>query len=71
MIIGIPLFEFITFHLIVSLKYETKELADYISIVSGIDLRQTIRIFHILATIYGLIFIGLLIFKKTDFETTT
>jgi hypothetical protein len=62
--IGIPLFEFMAFNSMVSLKYETKELTDCISLVSGIDLCQTIRKFHVLAIICGLSFIGLLIFKR-------
>ncbi len=62
--IGIPLFEFMAFNSMVSLKYETKELTDCISLVSGIDLCQTIRKFHVLAITCGLSFIGLLIFKR-------
>jgi hypothetical protein len=64
LIIGIPLFEFMAFNSMVSLKYETNELTDCISLVSGIDLCKAIRTFHILAITCGLIFIGLLIFKK-------
>ncbi len=48
----------------ISLKYETEELADCISLVSGIDLCKAIRIFHTLAILCGLIFIALLIYKK-------
>ena len=48
----------------VSLKYETKELTDCISLVSGIDLCKTIKVFHASAIISGLVFIGLLVFKK-------
>jgi hypothetical protein len=63
-LIGIPLFEFFAFNSMVSLKYETKELTDCISLVSGIDLCRTIKVFHLLAITSGLTFIGLLIFKK-------
>ena len=63
-LIGIPLFEFMAFNSMVSLKYETKELTDCISLVSGIDLCKTIKVFHFLAIISGLVFIGLLVFKK-------
>ena len=64
LIIGIPLFEFMAFNSMVSLKYETKELTDCISLVSGIDLCKAIRTFHILAILCGLTFIGLLIYRK-------
>ena len=62
--IGIPLFEFMAYNLMISLKYETKELTDCISLISGINLCKSIRIFHILAIFCGLTFIGLLIFRK-------
>jgi hypothetical protein len=52
------------FNSMVSLKYETRELTDCISLVSGIDLCKAIRTFHILAIICGLTFIGILIFRK-------
>jgi len=48
----------------VSLKYETRELTDCISLVSGIDLCKAIRTFHILAILCGLAIIGLLIYRK-------
>ncbi|RCS28238.1 hypothetical protein DUT90_01260 [Polaribacter sp. WD7] len=48
----------------VSLKYETRELTDCISIVSGIDLCNAIRTFHILAILCGLTIIGLMIYRK-------
>jgi len=64
LIIGIPLFEFMAFNSMVSLKYETNELTDCISLVSGIDLCKSIRTFHVLAITCGLTFIGLIIFKK-------
>ncbi|GEQ87401.1 hypothetical protein ULMS_29090 [Patiriisocius marinistellae] len=64
LIIGIPLFEFMAFNSMVSLKYETRKLTDCISIVSGIDLCNAIRTFHILAILCGLIIIGLLIYRK-------
>ena len=48
----------------VSLKYETRELTDCISLVSGIDLCKAIKTFHILAILCGLTFIGILIFRK-------
>jgi len=52
------------FNSMVSLKYETNELTDCISLVSGIDLCKAIRTFHILAILCGLTFIGLLIYRK-------
>ncbi|NCQ11974.1 MAG: hypothetical protein GW809_07520 [Bacteroidetes bacterium] len=70
LIIGIPLFEFMAFNSMVSLKYETNELTDCISLVSGIDLCKAIRTFHILAILCGLTFIGLLIFKNRIFKAT-
>ena len=69
-IIGIPLFEFMAFNSMVSLKYETRELTDCISLVSGIDLCNAIRTFHILAILCGLTFIGLLIYRKRILKTT-
>jgi len=58
------------FNSMVSLKYETNELTDCISLVSGIDLCKAIRTFHILAILCGLTFIGLLIFKNRIFKAT-
>jgi hypothetical protein len=69
LIIGIPFFEFMAFNSMVSLKYETNELTDCISLVSGIDLCKAIRTFNILAIICGVTFIGLLIFKKRILKT--
>ncbi len=48
----------------VSLKYETNELTDCISLVSGVNLCIAIKTFHISAIFSGLAFIGLLIFKN-------
>ncbi|WP_147266190.1 hypothetical protein [Polaribacter sp. WD7] len=64
LIIGILLFEFMALNSMVSLKYETRELTDCISIVSGIDLCNAIRTFHILAILCGLTIIGLMIYRK-------
>jgi len=64
LIIGIPLFEFMAFNSMVSLKYETRELTDCISLVSGINLCRAIKTFHVLAILCGLTFIGLLIYRK-------
>ncbi|WP_231874723.1 hypothetical protein, partial [Polaribacter atrinae] len=69
-IIGIPLFEFMAFNSMVSLKYETRELTECISLVSGIDLCNAIRTFHILAILCGLTFITLLIYRKRILKTT-
>lgn len=52
------------FNSMISLKYETRELTDCISLVSGIDLCSSIRTFHILAILCGLTIIGLLIYRK-------
>jgi hypothetical protein len=62
--LGIPLFEFMVLNSKVSLKYETNELNECLSEISGIDLCQAIRNFHILAIICGLTFIVLLIFRR-------
>ena len=48
----------------VSLKYETSELTDCISLVSGINLCKAIRTFHILAILCGLIIILILFYRK-------
>jgi hypothetical protein len=69
-IIGIPLFVFMAFNSMVSLKYETKELTDCISLVSGIDLCNAIRIFHILTIISGLTLLGLLMLRKRILKTS-
>ena len=52
------------FNSIVSLKYETRELTDCISLVSGIDLCKAIRTFHIVAILCGLTLTGQLICRK-------
>ena len=63
-IIGIPVFECMAFNTMVSLKYETEELTDCISLVSGADLCHTIKVYHVLAILCGLTFSALLIYKK-------
>jgi len=63
-IIGIPLFEYAALNTMVSLKYETNELTDCISLVSGSDLCKTLKVCHSLAILCGLTFVGLLVFKK-------
>jgi len=64
LIIGILLFEFMALNSMVSLKYETNELTDCISLVSGIDLCKAIKIYQILASLCGLTFLGLFIYRK-------
>lgn len=64
LIIGIPLFEFMAFNSMVSLKYETRELTDCISLVSGNNLCRAIKTFHDLAIVCTLTFIGLLIYRQ-------
>jgi len=54
----------------VSLKYETNSPNDCISTVSGIDLCNAIRTFHILAILCGLTIIGLLIYRKRILKTS-
>jgi len=49
----------------VSLKYETNELTDCISLVSGIDLCKTIKVFHFLAIVSGLIIFKNRILKQS------
>ncbi|QCX39563.1 hypothetical protein FF125_14350 [Aureibaculum algae] len=64
LLVGITLFEFMAYNSMVSLKYETHELNDCISLVSEIDLCRAIRTFHIIAILFGLTIMGLLIYKK-------
>ena len=47
-----------------SLKYETEKLTDCVSLVSGINLCQAIKIFHALAILCGLTLIGILIYRN-------
>jgi len=62
--ISVLVFEFFAYNSMVSLKYETKNITDCTSLVSGIDLCRMIKVFHLLAVLCGLIFIGFIIFKN-------
>lgn len=64
LIIGIPLFSFGIVNTMVSLKYETADMGDCISSVSGADLCLTIKIFKGLIVICIVGLITLLFFKK-------
>jgi hypothetical protein len=68
--IGIALFELFALNSMVSLKYETNDLADCVSLVSGIDLCKTIKAFHLLAILSSLSFISLLILRKKILKET-
>lgn len=70
-LVGILLFEFMAFNSMVSLKYETKELTDCISLASGIDFCKTIKRFHFFAFICGLAFLWLLIYRKRILKSPT
>ncbi|WP_408047750.1 hypothetical protein [Tenacibaculum crassostreae] len=63
-ILSVFLFEFMAYNTMVSLKYETEDIADCISLVSGIDLCQTIKILHALAGTSILIIICLVSFRN-------
>ena len=63
-IIGIPLFAFGIVNTMVSIKYETADMGDCISSVSGADLCLTIKVFKGLIAISVVGLISLIIFKK-------
>lgn len=62
--IGVLVFEFFAYNTMISLKYETKNITDCTSLVSGTDLCQMIKILHVLAISCSVIFIVFLIFKN-------
>jgi len=63
-IIGIPFFAFGIVNTMVSIKYETADMGDCISSISGVDLCLTVKVINglIVICIVGLII--LLYFKK-------
>ena len=63
-IIGIPFFAFGIVNTMVSVKYETADMGDCISYVSGADLCLTIKIFKGLIAICIIGLITLLFLKK-------
>lgn len=63
-IIGIPLFAFGIINTMVSIKYETSDLGDCISSVSGADLCLTIKVFKGLIAICVIGLVSLLYFKN-------
>lgn len=63
-ILGIPFFLFGIVNTMVSLKYETENPNEYISLVSGQDLCLTIRILQSLVIICILFTILLLVLKR-------
>ena len=62
--LGIPFFALGILNSMVSLKYETENLTDCISKVTGTDLCLTITVFKVLTVLSALSFVGLLIFKN-------
>jgi len=62
--ISIPVMIFGIINTMVSIKYETENLGDCISTVSGIDLCSVINRFEIIIGINVILIIGLLIFRK-------
>ncbi|MEZ4778585.1 MAG: hypothetical protein R2786_04310 [Flavobacteriaceae bacterium] len=63
-LIGIPFSAFGVLNTMVSLKYETNNLTDCISLVSGTDLCLTINVFRGLTILFIIVFILLLIYRK-------
>jgi hypothetical protein len=63
-ILGIPLFIFGIINTMVSLKYETENLEDCISLVTGTDLCQTINTLKILVGLSIAVSISLIVFRK-------
>lgn len=49
----------------VSLKYETENLNDCVSIISGINLCSSVKMFEIIIVINIILIIGMIFFKKT------
>lgn len=68
--IGIPLFAFGILNSMVSLKYETENLTDCISLVSGADLCLTINVLKALTFLCIVSFIILLILRKRIIKNT-
>jgi len=63
-IIGIPFFVFGIVNTMVSIKYETADMGDCISSISGVDLCLTVKVFKGLIAICIVGLITLLYFKK-------
>ena len=63
-ILGIPLFIFGIINTMVSLKYETEDPEDCISLVTGADLCQTINTLEIILGLSITLSISLIIFRK-------
>ena len=61
---GVFIFEFMAYNSMVSLKYETKDIKDCISLVSGVNLCKTINLFHFLAVFSGVTFVILIVMKN-------
>ena len=64
LILLIPIFIFEIFNMMVSLKYETENMNDCISLITGDDLCKEIKVFKILSAITILLVCLILIFKK-------
>jgi hypothetical protein len=63
-IIGIPLFSFGIVNTMVSIKYETADMGDCISSISGVDLCLTVKVLKGLIVICIVGLITLLYFKR-------
>lgn len=63
-ILGIPVFSFGIINTMVSLKYETENPTDCISLVTGQDLCMTVQVLKILVFVCIVILILLLVFRK-------
>ena len=64
LILLIPIFIFEIFNMMVSLKYETENMNDCISLITGDNLCKEIKVFKILSAITILLVCLILIFKK-------
>ncbi|SFI22709.1 hypothetical protein SAMN05443292_1838 [Halpernia frigidisoli] len=64
LIVLIPIFIFEIFNMMVSLKYETENMNDCISLITGDDLCKEINVFKILSAISFLLLCLMSIFKK-------
>lgn len=67
-ILGIPVFAFGTINTMVSLKYETDNPTDCISLVTGQDLCLTIQVFKGLIIACILAIVILAVFRKRIFQ---
>jgi hypothetical protein len=64
LILLVPIFIFEIFNMMVSLKYETENMNDCISLITGDDLCKEIKVFKILSAISVLLVWLMLILKN-------